>query len=71
MVFQQRQQQARADAVIVRHVIDDLRAAAVGIGDIGRIILQPAGMRIDELFGIETHLRRSIDKQAVGHDLVG
>ncbi len=71
LVFQERQQQPRADAVIVRHVIHDLGAGAVGIGDIGGVILEPAGMRIDKGFDIEADLGRTIDEQAVGDDLVG
>ncbi len=71
LVFQQGQQQARADAVVMGDILDDLGPAAVGVGHVVRVILQPAGLVVDKFLRVKVNLRRPVDEQAVGKDLVG
>ncbi len=67
--FDQRQQQTRADGIIARHVIHYISPAPGFISSQHRVILQPAGMRVNEGAGIEVHLCRSIDEKGIRQDL--
>ena len=70
LVFQQRQQQPRADAVMLGHVIHELRRAAGATKSIFLVILQPARLPGHKSRRIEADLCRPIDEQAVGQDLI-
>ncbi len=54
----------------MRNVIDDLCAGAIGIRHIGAVIFKPAWMGGNKRLGIEPNLGRSVDKIAIGQDLV-
>ena len=70
LVFQQGQQQARADAEIGRHQVNDLRSAAIRIRGIFVVTIQPAKGCGNEGSCVESYLRRAVHEQAVGYDLV-
>ena len=70
LVIQQSHQQARADAVHIGDISNDLsRRPVPAIGKLG-IIFQPAATLLDKTWYIKTDLRRSVGEQAVGNNLV-
>ena len=65
LIFEEGQEQARADTVIGGNIIHHLRAGAVLSSDIAAVILQPAVRGGDKRRGAETDLRGTVHKRIV------